>query len=869
MQIAPAPESRAASESTRHTPQPSAYNPAQALSVHRSDKSRSARGLRWAWSVLPLTLVGCYDSRLDTNPNAGQDQTVVSATPTPTPTYGRYHATIRKTEYGIPHITASDLGSVAFGQAYAFAQNNLCILADQVVKVRSERAKYFGPGESNQNLDTDFGFLHLRVYDYARSTFSSQPTDVQELINGYVAGYNQYLSDVGPTAWPTECRNAAWVKPISNYDLLAYYTAMATLSSSQALIPGMSRAAPPSSTTALQTPYGPLPTTPNLRETDIGSNGIAIGKDLTDNARGELLANPHFAWEGELRLFESQLTVPGVLNVYGSSLMGVAGINIGFNDYVAWTHTVSHAVRGTFYQVTLDPKSPTTYLYDGQRRTMEMNSYTIQVKQADGSLQPLSRNLWRTHYGPVLATDQMGWTRKNAVTFRDANANNPRLLEQFLRMAQSKSLDEFINVHATVNAIPWVNTMATDAQGNTFFTDSSAVPALSDETIAAWEASLETTPLSQIAWELGAPLLDGSTSRDEWVPTNHPRMSGLIPFAEAPSLKRSDYVANGNDNHWLTHLTATLEGYSPMYLPERTPRTPRTRMNLRLLTERGSSAASGSDGRFSLDELSRFVMDNRSIMAELLLKDVVTRCTGVKTVRYNNAIVNIEAACKALAQFDGRFNPDSIGAGVWREFLGAFEFSDLEDAGPLFAVAFDPANPIATPNSLTPKPSRGTDTILEAMAAATVALQSAGLNPAAPLKDIQKVNKNGEKLSIPGSNAREGAVNIVNYSSGTVLNSTLLPRTQPGTILNDATSLTVNGYPINYGSSFVMALQYTNDGPKARALLTYSQSNDVASPNYADQTRLFSAKTWRSIRFSETDIAASPALEITEVGSRP
>lgn len=812
-----------------------------------------------------LTLAGCSDALDNQHLSPGNDDNAVAATPTPA--FGRYHATIRRTEYGIPHILADDLGSAAFGQGYVFAQNDACILADQIVKVRSERARYFGSGDASQHLDSDFGYLHLRVYEYAQKIFSTQPSDVQELITGFAAGYNQYLADVGPAGLPVECRNVPWVKSISSVDLLAYYTAMAMLSSSEALIPGMARAAPPT-TTALQTPYGPLLPMNSLREGDIGSNAIAIGKDLSDNGKGMLLANPHFAWEGELRLFESQLTVPGLLNIYGVSLMGVAGINIGFNEHIAWSHTVSHAVRGTFYQVTLDPKSATTYLYDGQKRTMEMNTYTIQVLQADGTLKPLTRNLWRTQYGPVLATDQMGWTRKSAVTFRDANANNPRLLEQFLRMAESQSLDDLIGVHATVNAIPWVNTIATDSDGNTFYTDSSSVPALSDATITAWESSLQTMPLSQIAWELGAPLLDGSTSRDEWVATNHPRMSGLIPFADAPSLERTDYVANGNDNHWLTHLTATLEGFSPMYLPERAPRTPRTRMNLRLLTERGSTAASGSDGHFSLDELSRLVMDNRSIMSELLLKEVVTRCTGVKTVRYNSTLVNIENTCKALSNYDGRLNPDSVGVAAWREFLGAFDFSDLEDAGPLFAVAFDPNNPIATPNTLAPKPTKGTDTVLEALAAATVALQTAGISPSLPLKDIQKVTKNGEKISIHGSNAREGAVNVVSYSGGNLFNSTLLPKTQPGTIINESTSLTANGYPINYGTSFVMALQYTGDGPKARALLTYSQSNDTSSPYNTDQTRLFSAKTWRTIRYSETDISASPALETYEVGSK-
>ena len=42
-------------------------------------------------------------------------------------------AEIRRTSYGIPHIRANDYASVAYGMAYAYAQDNVCLLADQVV----------------------------------------------------------------------------------------------------------------------------------------------------------------------------------------------------------------------------------------------------------------------------------------------------------------------------------------------------------------------------------------------------------------------------------------------------------------------------------------------------------------------------------------------------------------------------------------------------------------------------------------------------------------------------------------------------------------------------------------------------------------
>src|SRR3546814_11936291 len=56
-----------------------------------------------------------------------------------------YQAEIRRTAYGIPHIRAQDEASLGFGMGYAYAQDNLCMLADEMVTVNSRRSEFFGP----------------------------------------------------------------------------------------------------------------------------------------------------------------------------------------------------------------------------------------------------------------------------------------------------------------------------------------------------------------------------------------------------------------------------------------------------------------------------------------------------------------------------------------------------------------------------------------------------------------------------------------------------------------------------------------------------------------------------------------------------
>ena len=43
------------------------------------------------------------------------------------------------------------------------------------------------------------------------------------LIEGFVEGYNRYVTETDATTFPAECQGQEWVKTISPVDLLAHY----------------------------------------------------------------------------------------------------------------------------------------------------------------------------------------------------------------------------------------------------------------------------------------------------------------------------------------------------------------------------------------------------------------------------------------------------------------------------------------------------------------------------------------------------------------------------------------------------------------------------------------------------------------------
>lgn len=187
----------------------------------------------------------------------------------------------------------------------------------------------------------------------------------------------------------------------------------------------------------------------------------------------------------------------------------------------------------------------------------------------------------------------------------------------------------------------------------------------------------------------------------------------------------------------------------------------------------------------------------------------------------------------------------------------------MQDAGPLFAEAFDPVRPVETPSGLAPA-NGSTDQVLNWLAEAVDILTRAGHALDVPLGDLQHSNKNGGRIPVHGGGPREGITNMVSaFGNGT----TLEPGPEFEPFVQGSRSLREDGYPVTAGTSFIMALEYGADGPNARAILTYSQSGDPASEHFTDQTWLFSRKEWRPVLFREEDINSDPNLETYRVSA--
>ncbi|MGR5529816.1 penicillin acylase family protein [Vibrio alfacsensis] len=794
-----------------------------------------------------------------------------------------YQATITYTEHGVPHIEADSYSGLGYGIGYAQAEENLCTLSEQLMKLKSQKSRYFGVGENSANFLSDVGYLALGFLEQANSLFDKMGAREKALLEGYAKGFNQSLGErFGPSDYPSPCRNAEWVTTITAQDLLAYQLDIAALASSRNFLSAIAAAAPPTTTPLINKQRNmsvELDPKKVFTSEGIGSNGWALGEDRVEGANSALLGNPHFPWDGELRFYEQHLTIPGEIDVTGVGMIGLPAVVIGFNQHLGWTHTVSQSKRFTLYQLQLDPQNPLRYSYDGEYKDIKSKTVSVTVKQPDGSMVKVPHKVYYSHYGPIVnlgsISPTLGWNTSSAITFRDANAGNIRMLSQWLEMGKAKNKEEFFEAFANHQGIPWVNTIMITDEGTASYIDGTQVPQLSPTAEGYWAQASQSSQLSPI-WQdgSGSILLPGNSSAYEWIDSGDAGAPGLVPFSKAPQQTRTDYEFNANSSYWLSNLDSPLQGYSLIYGPDQTIRSPRTRYNAMLISDDSGNGLAGSDNRFSFDELKSVLSHNGSLFASEFRDALIERCTVYSSIQFDGQAFDLSPACNALSAWDGAYNLQSTGAHVMREFLSSFRVSGhrtLSDE--LFDVPFDPANPATTPSGLKPiDPSDvDNDPILQALATAAKRLTDAGIALDAQLGSIQYVLKAEGKTAIPitGANSYEGVFNMAESSVPSRSTSELATvvvgsrrSDSPLTDLNEDGNGTTARYRINYGASFVIALEFNESGPNAQMFLSYGQSHDPESDFFEDQTQLYSALEWRDVLFTKEDIEANTLRKV-------
>ncbi|USX12186.1 penicillin acylase family protein [Oxalobacteraceae bacterium OTU3CAMAD1] len=750
---------------------------------------------------------------------------------------------IRRTTDGVAHIRAGDWRELGLGVGYVQAQDALCTLADAFVTYAGQRAWYFGaerrlPGASSmgrpKNIDADFFFKAFADEDMVATMRQAQPAELTALVAGYADGYNRLLREARarPSRHPARaCLKEPWVRDIAPSDIYRRLYAAQVMAGYGHFMTDIVNARPASERVADAADVAALQArlANNLgAQAELGSNAIAWGRAATGDDGALLFGNPHWFWGGPDRFYQMHLTIPGQLNVAGAGFLGVPLVMIGFNDNVAWSHTVSRTRRFGLFELALDPADPERYLVDGVSTPLSKRHVTVAVRDADGGARQVGRTLYASRFGPVVDLrglhPALAWSAQRAMAVRDVNGDNWRIFRNFLAWDRAASLDDFMAIQRREAAMPWVNTLAVGrGDGRVWYADIGAVPNVPDDLRRDCAAPLAA---AFAGLDPRTPVLDGTRSACEWRLDAASAQPGAMPAQRLPSLLREDYVANMNDSHWLSNVHQPLEGYSALQGDERTALSFRGRLGHELaldLARRGAGSAAELGTWAARDVLSARVYTAEQYKQPLLDQ----ACGGDAT----SAAADVARACAVLRVWGNTGEVGDRGALLWETFWRELEKGAGKD---LFTVAFSADAPLRTPAA--PRPADGV--AAKALAAAAMSLTARGVALDEAADTRRAVRSGGKRWPI------YGGCGDVGYFA---------------TVCPDVGELGLG--PNVVANSYLQIVRFGQRGVEARTLLAHGQDERAVrgGPGSGPVAR-YARKDWLAFPFREDDILRDPHL---------
>ena len=264
-------------------------------------------------------------------------------------------------------------------------------------------------------------------------------------------------------------------------------------------------------------------------------------------------------------------------------------------------------------------------------------------------------------------------------------------------------------------------------------------------------------------------------------------MPGIFGPSNLPHLFRDDYVTNSNDSYWLSNPEEPLEGFARIIGDERTERSLRTRLGLRMVQERlaGTDEYDPPAGNvFTQDILQDVVFNNRHFARRARARrrrGVLPVARRVDAHQRSGHRADRRGAATRSAGWDGRDDLDSAGAVLFRRFFGTTcrgALLPVDVLGVVHAAAalggpraccrsrlvaperapwnlpFDPDDPVDTPFQLDTRNPR----VALALGDAIADLQAAGIPLDAGLRGWQYEVKDGRGDPRPRWPRRAGRV---------------------------------------------------------------------------------------------------------------
>lgn len=348
---------------------------------------------------------------------------------------------IVRDSFGVPHIFAKTDPEVAYGLAWAEAEDDFKSMQEVILPAKGLMGRVMG----KKGAAGDYAFSLFRCKEITEEKWNTLSPAFLQLAEGYIQGLNDYAKK-----HPGEVLHKK-IFPVTVKEYVASSVFALTIfnGADQALI----RIFNNSEWEA-----------PELNKK--GSNSSAINASKTTTGESFLLINAHQPNTGPQAFYEAHICSEQGLNVIGGLLAGGPCILHGVNENLGWAHTVNYCDRMDEYQLEMNPDNPLQYKFDGQWTDLEVKTITLKIK---GIPINVKRKLYWSKYGATMKNKQGFFSIRLGANMKIG------VLDQWYQMNRARNFTEFYAALSR-QELSMFNIMYADRYDTIFYLDNALMP---------------------------------------------------------------------------------------------------------------------------------------------------------------------------------------------------------------------------------------------------------------------------------------------------------------------------------------------------------------------------------------------------------
>ena len=352
---------------------------------------------------------------------------------------------IIRDNYGVPHIYAATDTEVAYGFAWAQAEDHFKLIQEGYLAGNGLLGKLIGL----KGAGADFLTQLIQSEETVDKYYNTLDKKFIALAEAFAAGLNAYSKK-----HPEEILEKK-LFPLTVKKLLRY-TQLQLFISNEAdkLVSGIVN-------NSLSWPY-------KIEEDSKGSNFIAVSRNRTGSDETFLAINTHQPLEGPTSWYEAHLVSEEGTNIIGAAFPGTPCILTGANEYLGWTHTVNYPDKADVFALQMHPKKKDVYLVDGKPYKLEKFKAKLTLKFLGINI-PIKKKFYKSIYGPTLKN------KTGVYSVRTPSTTNITAIEQWWKMNKATNFSEFYKA-LEMKALPGYNIGYADRNDTIFYISNGKIP---------------------------------------------------------------------------------------------------------------------------------------------------------------------------------------------------------------------------------------------------------------------------------------------------------------------------------------------------------------------------------------------------------